>query len=66
MRQGEWERNWSLRYKLNLERLASGDLARVTEVVTDLEDRAREVGLTAGEGRQLTRARQLRHILGGG
>ena len=66
MRRGEEARSWSRRYKLNVERLASGDLDRVTAVVTGLERRERQVGFSAGEGRQLARARQLRQILGGG
>jgi CarD family transcriptional regulator len=62
----EEARSWSRRYRLNLERLASGDLDRVTQVVVDLERQEREVGLSAGEARQLARALQLRQILGGG
>jgi CarD family transcriptional regulator len=50
---------WSLRYKANLEKLASGDLAEVTQVVHDLELRDRQHGLSAGEQRMLAKARQL-------
>jgi CarD family transcriptional regulator len=65
MGRGEEARSWSRRYKLNVERLASGDLDRVMQVVADLERQEREAGLSAGEARQLAGARQLRQILGG-
>src|SRR5262249_61594170 len=41
--------NWSRRYKANLEKLASGDVNKVAEVVRDLWRRDRERGLSAGE-----------------
>ena len=55
--------NWSRRYKLNLEKLASKDLANVNEVIVDLELRDREIGLSAGERRMLNRAWTLRQLL---
>ena len=58
-------RAWSLRYKANLEKLASGDLAKVTEVVRDLEARDRQGSITGGERRMLEKARQLRQQLSG-
>jgi CarD family transcriptional regulator len=60
---GEEARDWSLRYKANLEKLASGDLAKVTDVVRDLEFRERQLGLSAGEKRMLDKARHLRQQL---
>jgi CarD family transcriptional regulator, regulator of rRNA transcription len=54
-------RSWSRRYKANLEKLGSRDLAGVTEVVGNLELREREAGLSAGEKRMLQKARHLRH-----
>ncbi|KKO84241.1 CarD family transcriptional regulator [Corynebacterium otitidis] len=50
--------NWSRRYKANQERLASGDVNRVAEVVRDLWRRDRNKGLSAGEKRMLGKARQ--------
>jgi len=47
--------NWSRRYKANLEKLASGDVNKVAEVVRDLWRRDRERGLSAGEKRMLAR-----------
>jgi CarD family transcriptional regulator len=51
--------NWSRRYKANLEKLASGDVLRVSEVVRDLYRRDKDRGLSAGEKRMLAKARQI-------
>ncbi|MEN9751938.1 MAG: hypothetical protein RLZZ600_985 [Actinomycetota bacterium] len=51
--------NWSRRYKANLEKLASGDVIRVSEVVRDLWRRDQDRGLSAGEKRMLAKARQI-------
>lgn len=51
--------NWSRRYKANSEKLASGDVIRVAEVVRDLSRRDAERGLSAGEKRMLANARQI-------
>ncbi len=51
--------NWSRRYKANLEKLASGDVIRVSEVVRDLWRREQDKGLSAGEKRMLAKARQI-------
>ena len=51
--------NWSRRYKANLEKLHSGDVNKVAEVVRDLWRRDRERGLSAGEKRMLSKARQI-------
>ncbi len=51
--------NWSRRYKANLEKLASGDVNKVAEVVRDLWRRDKDRGLSAGEKRMLTKARQI-------
>ena len=54
---GEDGRDWSQRYKANLEKLASGDLVQVVEVVRDLAGRDASRGLSAGEQRMLAKAR---------
>ena len=54
---GEDGRDWSQRYKANLEKLASGDLVQVVEVVRDLARREASRGLTAAEKRMLAKAR---------
>lgn len=52
--------NWSRRFKANVEKLASGEVIRVAEVVRDLSRRDTDKGLSAGEKRMLHKAR---HIL---
>jgi RNA polymerase-interacting CarD/CdnL/TRCF family regulator len=54
---GDDARTWSQRYKANLEKLASGDLVQVVEVVRDLAGREASYGLSAGEKRMLAKAR---------
>jgi CarD family transcriptional regulator len=51
--------NWSRRFKANLEKLASGDVIKVAEVVRDLWRRDKDRGLSAGEKRMLAKARQI-------
>ncbi|MDR2113845.1 MAG: CarD family transcriptional regulator [Bifidobacteriaceae bacterium] len=51
--------NWSRRYKANVEKIASGDVIKVSEVVRDLSRRDSDRGLSAGEKRMLARARQI-------
>ena len=51
--------NWSRRYKANLEKLPSGDVVKVSEVVRDLWRRDQDRGLSAGEKRMLAKARQI-------
>ncbi|MDR0958831.1 MAG: CarD family transcriptional regulator [Propionibacteriaceae bacterium] len=50
--------NWSRRFKANLEKLHSGNVLKVAEVVRDLWRRERDRGLSAGEKRMLAKARQ--------
>ncbi|MGM0386259.1 MAG: CarD family transcriptional regulator [Actinomycetota bacterium] len=51
--------NWSRRYKANVEKIASGDVIKVAEVVRDLSRRESNRGLSAGEKRMLAKARQI-------
>lgn len=51
--------NWSRRYKANTEKLHSGNIIKVSEVVRDLWRRERNRGLSAGEKRMLSKARQI-------
>jgi len=51
--------NWSRRYKNHVEKLKSGDIYQVAEVVRNLSIRDKDKGLSAGEKRMLTRARQI-------
>ncbi|GAA2236344.1 CarD family transcriptional regulator [Rarobacter faecitabidus] len=52
--------NWSRRFKANQEKLATGDVVKVAEVVRDLSRRSAGRGLSTGEKALLSRAR---HIL---
>lgn len=49
--------NWSRRFKANGEKIATGDILKVSEVVRDLTARDKDKGLSAGEKRMLTKAR---------
>jgi CarD family transcriptional regulator len=51
--------NWSRRFKANGEKLASGDVIKVSEVVRDLWRRDQDRGLSAGEKSMLAKARQI-------
>jgi CarD family transcriptional regulator len=51
--------NWSRRFKANSEKLKSGDIHQVAEVVRNLSIRDRQKGLSTGERRMLNRARQI-------
>lgn len=52
--------NWSRRYKLNVEKIATGEVNKIAEVVRDLAQRdVDEHGLSAGEKRMLIRARNI-------
>jgi len=51
--------NWSRRFKANGEKLASGDVLKVAEVVRDLWRRDQDKGVSAGEKRMLASARQI-------
>ena len=51
--------NWSRRFKNNIEKLRSGDIFQVAEVVRNLTIRERERGLSAGEKRMVIKARQV-------
>jgi CarD family transcriptional regulator len=51
--------NWSRRFKNHVEKLKSGDVYEVAEVVRNLSNRDAEKGLSAGEKRMLAKARQI-------
>ena len=50
---------WSRRFKANQEKLATGDVIKVSEVVRDLWRRDQDRGLSAGEKRLLSDARRV-------
>lgn len=51
--------NWSRRFKNHVEKLKSGDIYQVAEVVRNLNLREADKGLSAGEKRMLLKARQI-------
>ena len=51
--------NWSRRFKNHSEKMRSGDIYQVAEVVRNLSIRDKDKGLSAGEKRMLQRARQI-------
>jgi CarD family transcriptional regulator len=58
-RDGQMPTNWSRRFKANYEKLRSGDIFEVAEVVRNLALREQDKGLSAGEKRMLTKAKQV-------
>lgn len=56
---GEKKGSWSRRFKENFEKLRSGDVFLVAEVVRNLTVRDGDGGLSAGERRMLVNAKQL-------
>jgi len=51
--------NWNRRYRANMEKIKSGDVYLVAEVVRNLTIRDHEKGLSAGERKMLDIARQI-------
>lgn len=51
--------NWNRRYRANLEKIKSGSIYEVAEVVRNLVKRDREKGLSSGERKMLENARQI-------
>ena len=51
--------NWSKRYNVNAERIKSGDILEVAEVVRELSHRHIERGLSIGEKKMLTTAKDI-------
>lgn len=51
--------NWNKRYRENLEKLRSGDILEVADVVKGLWQREKQKGLSTGEKKMLNTARQI-------
>ncbi|MBS3948668.1 MAG: CarD family transcriptional regulator [Dethiobacter sp.] len=51
--------NWNRRYRMNMEKIKSGDIFKVAEVVSSLMSRDRDKGLSTGERKMLENARQI-------
>jgi len=57
--QPELSSNWNRRYRTHLEKIKSGNIYEVAEVVRNLMLREREKGLSTGESKMLDTARQI-------
>jgi CarD family transcriptional regulator len=57
--QSQMPTNWNHRYKKNRDKIRSGNVYQVAEVVRNLSIREREKGLSTGEKRMLNQARQI-------
>ncbi|MFA5637949.1 MAG: CarD family transcriptional regulator [Anaerovoracaceae bacterium] len=55
----EMSQNWNRRYRENMEKLKTGDVLEVAEVVKNLELSDRERRLSAGEKKMLSNAKQI-------
>jgi CarD family transcriptional regulator len=51
--------NWNRRYRANMDKIKTGDIQEVAEVVKELMYREREKGLSTGERKMLDNARQI-------
>ncbi|RQD77007.1 MAG: CarD family transcriptional regulator [Candidatus Syntrophonatronum acetioxidans] len=51
--------NWNRRYRMNMEKIKSGNIFKVAEVVRNLMLREREKGLSTGERKMLESAKQI-------
>jgi CarD family transcriptional regulator len=57
--QGEDSLNWNRRYRENMEKLKTGDIYEVAEVVKGLLRRNKEKGLSSGEKRMMNQSLQI-------
>lgn len=54
-----YENNWSRRYKSNVDKIKTGDILEVADVVRDLSHRHMERGLSTAEKKMLTSAKEI-------
>lgn len=59
MREAEDTTNWNRRYRANLDKMKSGDIYEVADVVRSLMLREEEKGLSTGERKMLDNAKQI-------
>ena len=53
------EMNWNKRYRENMEKMKTGDIYEVADVVRNLSFKQKEKGLSTGEKKMLTNAKQI-------
>ena len=54
-----YENNWNRRYKANVDKIKTGDILEVADVVRDLSHRHMERGLSTAEKKMLTSAKEI-------
>lgn len=54
-----WEDNWNRRYRANMDKIKSGDICQLAEVVRNLSLRDAVKGLSAGEKKMLDNAKKI-------
>lgn len=57
--QSKMPNNWNRRYRANMDKIKSGDIYEIAGVVRNLLIRDREKGLSTGERKMLTNAKQM-------
>lgn len=55
----DMSKNWNQRYRANMDKIKSGDICEVADVVRNLMFRDREKGLSTGERKMLDQAKQI-------
>lgn len=55
----EMAMNWNKRYRDNMEKMKSGDIYEIADVVRNLSFKQKEKGLSTGEKKMLTNAKQI-------
>ena len=55
----EMDKNWNKRYRDNMDKLKSGDIYEIADVVRNLSFKQKEKGLSTGEKKMLTNAKQI-------
>ena len=55
----EMDKNWNKRYRNNMDKMKSGDIYEVADVVRNLSFKQKEKGLSTGEKKMLNNAKQI-------
>lgn len=55
----QMEKNWNKRYRDNMEKMKSGDIYEIADVVRNLAFKQKEKGLSTGEKKMLNNAKQI-------
>ena len=53
------DKNWNKRYRDNMEKMKSGDIYEIADVVRNLSFKQKEKGLSTGEKKMLNNAKQI-------